>query len=756
MSSFAVVTSAQIVFTPTAAKSASRVGAAAASIKFTALADHTKQPFVQCSATISFGLTASARNLLAGDPTRVRSVLATGLSGRYPLNFAETGDGLVLMTNGIDPMLRWDGSSGPAIPAGVPSPATALSLAVAGDTISAEFVYGYCRFVDREGNPSDLSPVSAGTLGYANITSVTYSNVPVPTGLYAGKVFRRQVLRNTLGETGTFYVDIDTLDLTSTTLVSTTGDNLLAGGEPVPLVDDLGNAFADTHGFPPSHKVAIAAHLGRMFIGGEVAYTEGHVEVTGGSPNVQGIATSWPASFTGRAFYVPGAPEPYAIMSVDTVAQTLFLEKPYEGPSDLFAFYAIRAAPVERRLVYYTPSGEPESWPATYALSLQEDGDEITGLMALSSFLYIIEREHIYRFTFKDDPATDGAVFLSSQRGCLNQRLWVQAEDIVYMLDEQGVHAFTGGQSEPISQQIQDLFRDDTDSPLRVNWEADQALWSSSYSEVHATIRWFVAMTGSALPRHALCYNYREQRWWIEEYKRPVCSSAKARIGVVRVLGGVDHREVVALDVGWTDGPRDPTGTLRGTVTASTAVSLTDANAIFTADMENCAVFLTAGRGKGQWRRVISVTPTRLNLISPWCIHPDATTEYVVGGIDWNWRGGWFRYTDEVEVSNRRDIELVYAPQAKGTMDLELFYNHTLTPRAWVVDRDGPAVVTAGSSLIVVDLTFPEGLATHRLEGHREGAATGDRYVSPRLAGVQVQEPVRVYRATVNGAEDVG
>ncbi len=695
--------------------------------------------------------------LLSGDPHLARSLLATGLSQRFPFQFAETSDGLVLMSNGIDPMLKWDGTSGPAVPAGVPSPTDPVTVGVAGKDLSTEFVYAYVRFVDRDGHASDLSPVSVGALGYATITSVTYSGVPVPSGNYAGQVFRRQLLRNTVGEAKTFYVDVDTLDLTSTSFVSTQGDDLVSAGEAVPLFDDLGQAAANTHGFPPSWKSVVLAHLGRMFASGEVAYAEGHVQVSGGSKQVQGVGTQWPASFTGRAFYVPGAPDVYAIASVDVPNQVLTLEIPYGGPDDLFSFYAVRAAPSERRLIYYTPAGEPESWPAFYAIALQEDGDEITGLMSMSSFLYIIEREHVYRFTFKDDPATDGGVFLSSQRGCLNQRLWVQAEDVAYMLDEQGVHAFSGGQSEPISQSIQDLFRDDTDSPLRVNWSADQTLWSASYSEVHATIRWFVAMTGSRLPRHALCYNYREQRWWIEEYKRPVCSSARARIGVVRVLAGVDHREVLALDSGWTDGPRDPTGVLRGTVTAATAVSLSDSSGNFTADMVNCAVFLTSGRGKGQWRRIVEVeSGTRLNLVAPWLTTPDASTAYVVGGIDWRWRGGWFRYTEDIEASNSRDVEMVFAPQKVGTMDLELAYNHSQVARVWSVARDGPAAVTAGQSLVVVDMTFPEGLAALRIDGHRERAATGDRYVSPELSGVQVSEPVRVYRVTVNGAEDVG
>ncbi len=758
MSIYGLLASNSIVFTPTAAKPlVAHSGIATANVVFTPTCSNIGNRFVQAATVVSFGLTAQGKVLLPGDPTLIRTLLATGLSGRYPFNFAETADGLVLMSNGIDPMLRWDGTSGPAVPAGVPAPDTAVTVSVKGSSVSTEFIYGYVRFVDRNGNPSDLSPVSVGALGYATITSVTYSNVPVPSGLYAGKVFRRQLLRNTIGQTNVYYVDIDTFDLTGSTFTSTQGDKLVVAGEAVPIFNDLAKINANTHGFPPSWKSSVLSHLGRMFAAAEVAYRDGHAEVTAGGLTIRGVGTQWPQSFTGRSFYVPAAPESYTIASVDVDNQVLTLESNYEGPTDLFALYAVRAAPSERRLIYYTPAGEPESWPAEYALALQEDGDEISGLMSMASFLYILEKEHIYRFTFKDDPGVDGAIFLTSQRGCLSQRMFAQAEDIAYMLDEQGIHAFSGGQSEPISQPIQDIFRDDTDSPLRIDWDADQTLWSCSYSEVHATIRWFVAMTGTRYPRHAICYNYREQRWWIEEYKRPICSSTRSRIGVTRLLAGVDHREVLALDVGWQDGPRDPTGTLRGTVTAHTAVSLTDASANFTADMVNCAVFLTTGKGKGQWRRIVEVeTATRLNLLSPWLITPNATTEYVVGGIDWKWLGGWFRYTEVHESDNSRDVEMVFVPQEAGTMDLEMLYNHSLVPRSWSVARDGPGVVTPGKPEVTVDLTFGDGVVTHRLDGHRERSVSGDRYMSPRLSGVQVAEPVRVYRVTVDGAEDVG
>lgn len=614
-------------------------------------------------------------------------------------------------------------------------------------------IYAFVRFLDRHGNVSDFSPISGGVAPLANYV---YADVPVPSGPHASKVARRQVLRNTVGQAATWYVDVDTADLVSTTFVSTLTDDQLKANEAVPLFDDTGALVANTHGFPPSHKAVTVMHLGRCFAAGEVTYADGSVEVAAGSDRVRGVGTAWPASFVGRDLWVSGAQRAHPIAAVDVEGQVLTLGAGYDGPTDRFAAYAIRPSPFERRLVYYTPAGLPESWPAFYALSVQDDGDEITGLMQLSSFLYVVERRHVYRFTFKDDPATDGALFLSSRRGALNARLWVQAEDVAYMLDELGVHAFSGGVSEPISEPVQDLFRDNSASPLRIDWDADSTLWSASYSEVHGTIRFFVAMTGARHPRHALCYNYRQQRWWIEEYMRPVCSCCRTRIGVIRTLAGFDHREVAALDVGYTDGARAVLGTVRGTVTAASRCSLSDSAATFAADATNLAVFLTSGAGRWQWRRVVAVTPTRLETLTPWLVAPRPGDAYAVAGISWSWRGGWFRFVDPTEPNRRRDVETLYQPISAGTMDLQLYYNRQDEPRSWSVSRDGAATVEAGSSAVVVDLTNPRGRALMRLEGHAEAFVQADQYVSVELLGVQCGEPIEVYRVTMNGVEADG
>lgn len=748
---------------------------------------------------VVFALRSTCNIVVPADAGALATVIGSGFSTKYPFWYTEVPGSVALLSNGIDPMQRWDGATGLMEVAGVPPPETAMTITIAGDysaQAGGAFIYGLVRFYDAYGNFSDLSPIGLGSYGASSIHSVTRNPdtdgvtpaavyggvpnqitaadqtlglgslaigpaglVPKPTGAYALKVVGRQLLRNTPGQATTFYVDIDTRDLTSTTFNSYKNDAQLQAEEAVPLLDAAGGILANTHGFPPSWKAVTTSYLGRVFATTDVVYSIGSVVVTSYSKSVQGVGTNWPANFAGRSLFLSNPPAEYEIASVDVATQVITLSDAYNGPTDQFALYGIRPAATEWRLIYYTPSGEPESWPPTFALSLQDDGDEITGLMQLGSFLYILEHRHIYRLTFLTDPAVDGAIFLSSRRGCLNQRMWVQAENTAYTFDELGVHAFTGGNSLPISDPIQDLWRENSESRFVINWNADTSLWSSSYSATHTTVRFFVAMSGSRYPHHALCFNYRQNRWWIEEYPRPICSTNQMQIGAtVRTIAGLDAGTLVSLDVGYLDGSRGIVPTTTGTVTATTPCSLTDSLAYFTDELINMPVVISQGRAKGQIRRIIQQTDggTRLITSTPWNIKPDVGDTYQVGAINWHWRPGWFRFLDDSENSNARDIEVLFQPQTDGIADLEVFFDREEAPRVWRTSRKGTATVTAGDSKVEIDLTKEGGWGIFRMEGHSERFVSGDFYMSPKLSGFQHKEPVKIYRMSISGVNSEG
>lgn len=77
-----------------------------------------------------------------------------------PNSFAESSDGLLLIADGMGKILRWDGRSSFAEPAGVEGPTTAplMTPSLVGAIVGT--YKAYVRYIDQYGNVSNLSPVS--------------------------------------------------------------------------------------------------------------------------------------------------------------------------------------------------------------------------------------------------------------------------------------------------------------------------------------------------------------------------------------------------------------------------------------------------------------------------------------------------------------------------------------------------------------------------------------------------------------------
>jgi hypothetical protein len=319
------------------------------------------------------------------------------------------------------------------------------------------------------------------------------------------------------------------------------------------------------------------------------------------------------------------------------------------------------------------------------------------------------------------------------------------------MLDESGLYRFDGGQAEPISTPIQNLFQQVGVSGLQVNWNADQRYWHAAHDPTRDTIRWFVAMTGHKYPRHAIAYDYRRNRFWIEEYPFAMSASAVATIGFRRSLAGSEARRVLCLGEGALDAVDSGNG-LRGSVTSAGPLTLTDSSAPFPSDLAGAPVSIAQGKGFGQQRRIAANTADTLQIDRPWLVRPDATSVYQIGGINWSWQSGWFRYV-EGEQDNSRDVEVVYQPvRSPSSIAMRLYYDHATEPRAWArtIQQDGTTTI-AGLPEVALDMTHKHGQSVHRLTGHRDPRAQGDTFVSVDLAGVQAGEIHRVYQVTVNG-----
>lgn len=668
-----------------------------------------------------------------------------------PNSFAEAEDGVILIADGIGPVLRWDSLTTSAQPAGVfpPNPDTVMLLDGSGSGgITGEY-RAYVRFVTGDGRVSNLSTVSpavtVNAVGQIDYSSVAAANQPGVT--------RRQVLRNTDGQFAVFYVDIDTTDLTSTFLTGTKTDAQLAASEAVTLLAADGTSLANRHTVPPNTKPFIAPHQGRMYYFGFESYAEGSIRLTNGSTTVVGVATEWQSTFEGRFLYILGSDRTYEIDSCDPIAQTLTLTEAYEGETTLFGQYSIQPPPAERHTVYPSEANLPESVPATNGFTIPEDGGEETGGRNFGSFLWFFKKRRTYRWTCQVDPTKDGFLFYAIGRGCVNNRCHVVVEEQLYALDEGGVYRTGGGdQTEQLSDKIQNLLRKNEEGA--VNWSASR-YFHCCHSPAEEQIRWFVVFRGEYLPRFALCLHYKTGKWWLEEYPVPIGCSELARIGRPTAVWNDDGEQLyfggpageLYASGGICDGVPAIGPTNRGKVTAAGSDTLTDSGAAFDTALKNVPVVITNGRGKGQLRVVVLTTGTTLRVNEAWAIKPDATSVYQLGGIRYRYTSGRLRYAPS-ESNAARNVEFQFEP-VKGaiTSDFSITHDFSATPR--VLGRNVGIGQTLGAKAVKGDFAWelelnkPNGAIWRRFDGHREGDTDGPRLMRVQVEGVSGPELIR-------------
>lgn len=597
--------------------------------------------------------------------------------------------------------------------------------------------------------------ISSGT-ARTGVSSIRYGNVPVPT---QSKVTRRQILRNQDGNLEVFYIDIDTDDLTSGTFTSQTDSDSLLNF--VALADTNGNSLVDKT-IPPNFKKVVAFHLGRLFATGNEPYSEGAVSVTNGSNVVTGIGTEWgQITFGGRYFEVVGGTKKYLI---DRCASptSLILADPYEGTTEPYAYYSIHVPDGERKSIYWSEAGESEAWPLANTLNLAEDPNagEITGLLSQHSWIYILAENRTYRFSFVSDPLNDGFIVKSTQRGCINQRCWVQVEDIAYMLDYLGIHAFAGNDDQDIgTPAIQDLFRIKPTGKYKINWNAKRN-FHAVYSPGEGLIRWFVSLTGNYTPQHAICYHVRLKRWWIEEFPWPVSSSVTGRLkNKPQVYLGTNAKRIMALGESTLDGPLAAEGTVRGQVTSSGVTWIADSSAVFASSgLVGNSVTIVRGKGKGQRRTIASVSGTTINVIEPWLDRPDTTSVYQLGGISWNWKSGWAKWIESDDLMARA-VSVQYKPTENDSeMFIRLYRDLSESAQEWerVVSLDEQNGIGLLENDPVTDLTIDatrsKGYVFQRLDGFTHWFVDGYRFVSVEMHGTQNAEQHTIYRLSIDGA----
>lgn len=596
-----------------------------------------------------------------------------------------------------------------------------------------------------------VADYTTGGTADKGVGQLDYTSVDAPTD---ARVTKRQILRNKDGNTAVFYVDKETTDLVSTSFSSTNTDDDLT--EAVVLIDSDGNDLNLTaNAEPPNFKRFVAQHYSRMWFAGEVTYSEGAAILTNASATVTGIDTTWTSAMVGWEFYPRGTSntKSYTVSAVDTSAQTLTLSANYAGTSDAYAYYALKPGDDERRTIYFSKAGYPESVDLNEALTLPEElnlGD-VTGLMPFGSQLHVLFESRVYRLTYQNDPAVDAFPFRAASRGCLNNNCWVLVDDTAYLMDRKGFWAFQGNNQEQIGAIIQPLFQVDADT--RINFERTDH-FHAVHDPMAETVRWFVCISGHRYPKHAVCYHYRLQRWWLEEYSVPILSSCLGEIkGVPQVFLGSECHRILAPK-GTLDGVSPSNGTVHGTVTSATILTLVDSASTFASEAVGCVVRIVSGTGKGQSRMISAVSGTTLTIGEPWLEVPDTTSVYQIGGFECSYRTGWYRLV-QTGSGERRGLELSFKPVDTGSLTFAKYEDRSETPVTVRYTRSSTAgngvACVDGEPDYTVDVTRSTGFVTKYEDGFLEFRTDGPRHVQMEFVAVPDEDRIELGEVNLLG-----
>lgn len=691
------------------------------------------------------------------------ATIKTNVSRFRAMSFAVAHDGSGYFANGLDLPQRWDGQTAECEDAGLAAPTSVCDMAAQS---TAGTIWGdlqvYCRYVDDAGIPSNFSAVTSIAVTSGDKTQgFRYTNVPQPSGRQS----KTEIWRNTRGQTVTWYLDVDNSPA-STSTAKTDGD----------LIDQSSLRFVTAEGWPnanrftqpPDWASVVVSFQNRTWWAVPVDYTWGDGTVSTTTSYVKVTGAKLTSPMAGRTLHASGFLGT-EIDSIDSDTSLTLTAAPSEGFGTAGDWHSISTDDeANYNTLLFSEAGEPESVPTTNALTLQKDGDRLTGMLPLGAYLFLLKHRHIYRGSTAGDPRRDMTFMLAAQRGCLNQQCWCRVQGAAFLLDRQGCYVFAGSDPVDISGQIADWFQ------KRVNWSAEQHFHIEHSPEDH-TVRCIVAVDQDYYPQDVFAYNYQLGQWHHEGYPFKLGASVQAPIGgQERVLVGMEE-QVALMGEGVLDGPSPGLGahqdrlmsvsqTTRGTVTSATTNTITDTAANF--DFSGWStkpqdvgtpVYVIDSAGDWNMRRIASINSTSSSITFQRALSaaPAVGETYQIGGIEYQGKWGSFALPEYEQEQVRRALVRFQPQHAAGKVNLRKYFDHTSAVETAHIDYDSNigVKVESDSGNIQLDLERSEGVLFHRFDGGFEAGSPAQRSIEIELKGVSGEERAKLYEVVVDGVK---
>lgn len=694
--------------------------------------------------------------------------LTTAFEAGFPVCFCKTPQGDLFITNGVSRPVKWDGLAAAPVTLGFqePSAAPTITLSTGGAAKAGKYYLAY-RWSDKYGNFSNLSPVDIETATANQKFSWSVPSVTSGTDAYT-KAVKVELYRGLVGVQDPMYL-VTTLDWDNAGVSydDTLDDTTLSHNAVLPILNSDQSLNANRFVPPPSQSALCAWFQDRIFYAGNVSYPCS-VTLTNGSNAFTISGGTLQQTFVDRVFYTltaNGSTKSYQQIATVTDSTTGTLTANFDGTTGTYSAI-VRPLPIERNRVYFGESNEPESVPQSQNyIQLQETNgatdDDVVGLMPLTEYLYIFKRGHIHRATYVTQPNIDINAPIVGYRGIFNNECWDWSMDNAYCIDEWGAYSFDGQNLNPISDAIQNYWRDGI---------IDFAQSDKFFVRVNIreqVVRFYVAFAGdtSDRPINALCYNYSTQRWWTEKY-----STGLGTAVLLESAAGDPFYIAADSSERWLkqSGASDIiTTAVKTTCTAVNAVTgrWTDSNASFVSTWVNVPVYVASASSVATKALIGTATYIDAHNLSTTINATFAVGDVlIIGGIPWQYRTGRMMIPRSAQTI-AKSINVWYAPTAGTTpFDIRHYLNFLADPVAAgqmskstgeTCDQTYNSPDGTWDMLATVNpLGTSPGFIRKNLSGAAASQTNTDRWITGELRGVQVNDRVQISLLEIEGAQD--
>ena len=263
-------------------------------------------------------------------------------------------------------------------------------------------------------------------------------------------------------------------------------------------------------------------------------------------------------------------------------------------------------------------------------------------------------------------------------------------------------------------------------------------------------------MGAGRYPRHALCYNYKTNAWWVEEFSTPIMSSCQDfNVASSTCFLGTNNNRILRYPFGNLDGLDSSLSSVSGTVTASSHMWVEDSLVNFEkAECVNNPVGIRTASGKSIYRIVRKAVGSRIYLDRP-IIERIGAAEYTLGSMPWVFRTGNYRM-DGNDKNIVRNLEVDFQPTSLSSQFNVKFYrdrsNQKLSfKKPYRKQSDQEFYVSDDGLSLVGNFNKELGSLRQRFDTHRESSVDGVKYLSIEVDGLTTDSEETIYGIRLEG-----